>query len=69
MTAFGSSSTIEAMGLAGEIIFTSNATGTERRYRAVVGQSPVDISSDLGRAIFIEGVPHVMMGSTLLRVD
>ncbi len=69
VTVFGSSSTIEAMGPAGEILFMSSAVGTERRYRAVAGEEPVDVGAGLGRAIFIDGVPHVLMGSTLLRVD
>lgn len=69
VSAFGSSSTIESMGPSGEIVFTSEATGTTRRYRALVGDSPTDIGSDLGRPIYIDGQLHVMMGATLLRVD
>jgi hypothetical protein len=69
VSAFGSSSRIGSMGPAGEIIFTSEATGTLRRYRALVGGSPADIGSTLGRPIFIDGQLHVMMGATLLQVD
>jgi Carboxypeptidase regulatory-like domain len=69
VSAFGEPSTIEAMGPDGEIVFTSEATGTERRYRARVGESPDDISSELGEPVYIDGQLHVMMGATLLRVD
>jgi hypothetical protein len=69
VSAFGTSSTIESMGPGGEIVFRSAATGSERRYRAVVGGSLEDISSGLGRSIYIDGDLHVMMGSTLLRVE
>jgi len=69
VSAFGSSSRIESMGPSGEIVFTSDATGTSRRYRAPVGGPPTDIGSALGRSIYIDGQLHVMMGSTLLRVD
>jgi carboxypeptidase family protein len=69
VSAFGSSSRIESMGPAGEIVFTSEATGTPRRYRALVGGSPTDIGSTLGRPVFIDGQLHVMMGATLLQVD
>jgi hypothetical protein len=69
VSAFGSSSRIESMGPAGEIVFTSEATGTPRRYCALVGGSPTDIGSTLGRPIYIDEQLHVMMGSTLLRVD
>jgi carboxypeptidase family protein len=68
-SAFGLSSTIESMGPDGEIVFTSDATGVTRRYRALVGASPTDISSGLGRSSYIDGQPHIMMGATLLRVD
>lgn len=69
VSAFGEGSRIEAMGLDGEIVFTSEATGTERRYRASVGESPEDVSSGLGEPVYIDGQLHVMMGATLLRVD
>ena len=69
VSALGRSSTIEAMGPAGEIVFTSDASGTERRYRARAGEDPTEVSSGLGQAIFVDGVLHVMMGSTLFRVD
>jgi hypothetical protein len=69
VSAFGSSSRIESMGPAGEIVFTSEATGTPRRYRALVGGSPTDIGSTLGRSIYIDGQLHVMMGATLMQVD
>ena len=44
-------------------------TGRPRRYRALVGGSPTDTSSALGRSIYVDGQLQVMMGSTLLRVD
>ena len=69
VSAFGTSSTIEAMGLGGEIVFKNDAVGSERRYRASAGGSPEDIGSGLGRSIYIDGELHVMMGATLLRVE
>jgi hypothetical protein len=69
VTAFGTSSTIESMGDEGEIVFTSSATGVKRRYRARVGSDLEDISSGLGRAIYIEGQLHLLVGPTLLRVN
>jgi hypothetical protein len=69
VSAFGASSAIESMGPDGEIVFTTNATGSERRYRARVGGSPEDIGSGLGRSIYVDGQLHVMIGATLLRVD
>jgi hypothetical protein len=69
VSALGERSTIEAMGPGGEVVFTSSATGTERRYRARVGESPEDVSSGLGEPVYIDGQLHVMMGATLLRVD
>jgi hypothetical protein len=69
VSALGESSRIEAMGPDGEIVFTSEATGTERRYRARVGESPQDVSSGLGEPVYIDGQLHVMMGATLLRLD
>jgi hypothetical protein len=44
------------------------ATGTLRRERASVGESPENISSGLGSPISIDGQLHVMLGATLLRV-
>jgi hypothetical protein len=69
VSVFGSSSRIEAMGPGGEIVFTSEATGVPRRYRAAVDGTPADIGSNLGRAIYIDGQLYVMMGATLLRVN
>jgi Carboxypeptidase regulatory-like domain len=69
VSAFGEPSTIEAMGPDGEVVFTSNATGTVRRYRARVGESPEDVSTGLGKPVYIDGQLHLMMGATLLDVD
>jgi hypothetical protein len=69
VSAFGEPSMIEAMGPDGEIVFTSEATGVVRRYRARVGESPEDISSGLGKPLYIDGQLHLMMGATLLGVD
>jgi CarboxypepD_reg-like domain len=69
VSAFGQPSTIEAMGPDGEVVFTSNATGTVRRYRARVGESPEDVSTGLGKPVYIDGQLHLMMGATLLDVD
>lgn len=69
VSAFGTSSSIESMGPAGEIVFTNNAVGAARRYRAAVGGSPEDIGSGLGQPVYIDGQLHVMMGATLLRVE
>ena len=69
VSAFGTSSTIETMGPGGEIVFTTDAVGSERRSRATPGGSPEDIGSGLGQSIYIDGQLHVMMGATLLRVE
>ena len=69
VSAFGEPSTIEAMGPDGEVVFTSDATGTVRRYQARVGESPEDVSTGLGKPVYIDGQLHLMMGATLLDVD
>ena len=69
VSAFGEPSTIEVMGPDGEVVFTSDATGTVRRYRARVGESPEDVSTGLGKPVYSDGQLHLMMGATLLDVD
>ncbi len=62
---FGYQNGIELLGSSGEIVFLHST----ERYRAPVGGPAVEIGTWLGHPLYIDGQLHVMIGSTLLRVD
>jgi len=68
ISSLGTESRIEVLSPTGEVVFTSSATGAQRRYRGGPGVA-VDIGPDVGRPLYIGTQLHVLIGSTLFRVD
>jgi hypothetical protein len=68
ISSLGTESRIEVLGPTGEVVFTSSATGAQRRYRGGPGVA-VDVGPDVGRPLYIGTQLHVLIGSTLFRVD
>ena len=68
ITLFGTSSTIDAIGPDGTVLFINQAA-TPRRYRAVPGAAIQDIGSTLGRVVYRDGGFVVLLGATVLGVN
>jgi hypothetical protein len=66
LSGFGADSRIERLAADGTVLFVSGG----RRYLVVPDETdPVDVGSDLGKSLFVDGVPHVAIGGTLFRVQ
>jgi len=64
ITTFATSSSIEAVNAAGEVVFTSG----NRRYWASPTTAPVDVPSSLGHALFACGGWYVIMANTAFQI-
>ena len=69
VSALGQNSWLDLLSPSGEVVFSSPLINSDRRYRAAAGSPPTDIGSGLGRALYIGGQLHVLLGATLFRVD
>jgi hypothetical protein len=61
---FGSSSTIDALGADGTVVFTAGG----RRYMTAAGGAPQDVGSALGSVVWRDGVFLLLLGRTVWRI-